>query len=74
MFMDELRDRVQLRPIESSRPFQYHRIQPEFGYHVLVSHMNMRRFTTIEGDKEKTVRTYAQNRWHWSSTGILLPR
>jgi hypothetical protein len=57
MFMDELRDRVQLRPIKSSRPFQYHGIQSEFGYHALASHMNMRRFTTIEGDKEKTVRT-----------------
>jgi hypothetical protein len=57
MFMDELRDRVQLRPIESSRPFQYHRIQPEFGYHILASHMNMGRFIAIKGDKEKTVRT-----------------
>jgi hypothetical protein len=57
MFMDELRDRVQLRPIESSRPFQYDRIQPEFGHHILASHMNMGRFIAIKGDKEKTVRT-----------------
>jgi hypothetical protein len=56
MFMDELRDRVQLRPIEPSRPFQYHRIQPEFGHHILASHMNMGRFIVLKGDKEKTVR------------------
>jgi hypothetical protein len=57
MFMNELRDRVQLCPIESSRPFQYHGIQPEFGHRILASHMNMGRFIAIKGDKEKTVRT-----------------
>jgi hypothetical protein len=33
--------------------------------------MNMWRFTTVEGDEEKTIRTYSQNSWHWSSGRIL---
>jgi hypothetical protein len=57
MFMDELRDCVQLCPIESSRPLQYHRLQPELGHHILASHVNMERFIAIKGDKEKTVPT-----------------
>jgi hypothetical protein len=53
--------------MESSRPFQHHRIQPEFGYHALASHMNMGRFIAIEGDKE--IR-YAPN---LNTVGICLP-
>ena len=57
MLLYELSDRVEFRPVESSCPFQRKRVQPEFRHHVLASHMNMGRFTTVKGYKEKTIWT-----------------
>jgi hypothetical protein len=71
MLLYELSDRIQLCPVESSRPFQGRGIQPEFRNPVLASHMNMRRFTAVKGDEEKTICTYSHNRRHVSTTEIL---
>lgn len=55
MLMHKLRDRVELRPVEASRPFDHNRIQPEFCDLVLASHMHMGRLTVVKGHKEKTI-------------------
>lgn len=74
MLIYELNDDVEFCPVESSRPFQRNRVQPAFRNHIFASHMDMWRFTTVKGDKEKTIRTYSQNSRHLYPASILPPR
>jgi len=64
MLLNESAYRIELRSVKSSGLLESNRVEPEFFYHAFASHMNMRRFTAVEGDEEETVRAYPQDRRH----------
>jgi hypothetical protein len=64
MLLNESAYRIELRSVETSRLLESNRIEPNFCYHVFASHMNMRRFTAVEGNEKETVGTYPQYRRH----------
>ena len=56
-------DGVQLRAAEPSRPFEGDRMEPELRRLVLTSHMDVRRFTSIQRDEEDNDRVQSQGLW-----------
>jgi len=66
MFINELQNYIQFGPAEAPGTFKRHGFQPEFRRLVLASHVDVRRFAPIQGNKEKPMGTQSENRRHCS--------
>lgn len=64
MLLNQSAYRIEFRTVESSCLLQSNRVKPKFCNHVFASDMNMRGFTAVQRNKEKTVLAYSQDRRH----------